>query len=76
MDVELASSEVDGEFCSSTDRFKPKTSYKIGICCFSAKCAALKRKTKDWMDLNQDNVSEWGNMSIHGVWVFFTEQAL
>ena len=39
--------------------------YKIGICCFSAKHAALRRKSKDWLAQNQDNVSEWGDMSIH-----------
>ena len=33
--------------------------YKIGICCFSAKHAALRRKSKDWLAQNQDNVSEW-----------------
>ena len=35
--------------------------YKIGICCFSAKHAALKRKSKDWLARNQSNVSwvEW-----------------
>jgi hypothetical protein len=31
--------------------------YQIGSCCFSAKHAALKRKSKDWMARNQDNVS-------------------
>jgi len=31
--------------------------YKIGICCFSAKHAALRRKCKDWLARNQDNVS-------------------
>jgi hypothetical protein len=36
--------------------------YKIDICCFSAKQAALRRKNKDWLARNQDNVSEWGNM--------------
>ena len=30
---------------------------KIGICCFSAKHAALRRKNKDWLVRNQDNVS-------------------
>ena len=25
--------------------------YKIGICCFSAKDAALRRKSKDWLFL-------------------------
>jgi len=38
--------------------------YKIGICCFYAKHAGLKRKSKDWLARNQDNVSEWGDMSI------------
>jgi len=38
--------------------------YKIGICCFSAWHAALRRKSKDWLARKQDNVSEWGNMSI------------
>ena len=37
--------------------------YKIGICCFSAKHAALRRKNKDWLAWNQDNV--W--ISIRGL---------
>ena len=41
--------------------------YKIGICCFSAKHAVLRRKSKDWLARNKDNVSEWGNMSIRGL---------
>ena len=32
--------------------------YEIGICCFSAKNAALKRKNKYCLAQNQDNVSE------------------
>jgi hypothetical protein len=48
--------------------FKPRSGqtkdYKIGIYCFSAKHAALRRKNKDWLAQNQDNVSEWGNVSI------------
>ena len=39
--------------------------YNIGICCFSTKHAVLRRKSKDWLARNQDNVSEWGDMSIH-----------
>jgi hypothetical protein len=39
--------------------------YKIGICCFSAKHAALRRNSKDWLARNQANVSEWSDMSIH-----------
>ena len=34
--------------------------YAICMCCFSAKYAALKRKRKDWMGRNQDNVSRVG----------------
>ena len=30
---------------------------KIGICCFFAKHAALRRKSKDWLTQNQNNVS-------------------
>jgi hypothetical protein len=41
--------------------------YKIGICCFSAKHAALRRKSKDWLDRNQNNVSEWSDMSTRGL---------
>jgi len=29
--------------------------YNIGICCFSANHAALRRKSKDWVARNQDN---------------------
>jgi hypothetical protein len=32
--------------------------YEIGICCFSAKHVTLKRKNKDWLAGNQDNMSE------------------
>jgi hypothetical protein len=39
--------------------------YKIVICCFfHVKQAALMRKSKGWLAPNQDNVLEWGNMSI------------
>jgi hypothetical protein len=31
--------------------------YKIGICCFSTKHAAFRRKSKDWLARNQNNVS-------------------
>jgi hypothetical protein len=37
------------------------------MCCFSAKHAALRRKSKDWLTRNQDNVYESGNMSICGL---------
>jgi hypothetical protein len=34
------------------------------MCCFSAKHATLRKKNKDCLAQNQDNVSEWGDMSI------------
>ena len=37
--------------------------YEIGICCFSTKHAASRRKSKDWLVRNQNNVSEWNDMS-------------
>ena len=40
---------------------------KIGICCLSAKHASLRRKTKNWLARNQDNVSKCGGMSIQGL---------
>jgi hypothetical protein len=60
----LVSSVVDRGFEPLSSQTK---NYKIGICCFSAKYVALRRKTKDWLARNQDNVSEWGDMSIHGL---------
>jgi len=33
------------------------------MCCFSAKYAASRRKRKDWLAWNQNNVSEWSKMS-------------
>ena len=57
----LASSAVDRGYEPRSDQTKE---YKIGICCFSAKNAELRRKSKDWLARNQDNVSAWGDMSI------------
>ena len=45
--------------------------YKIGICCFSAKHTALRRKSKDWLARNQNNVSEWSNMFTSGLLFLF-----
>ena len=41
--------------------------YVIGICCFSTKHVALRRKSKDWLAQNQNNVSEWSDMSTRGL---------
>ena len=60
----LASCAVDRGFEPQSGQTKD---YIIGICCFSAKHAALRRKSKDWLAGNQDNVSGWGDMSIRGL---------
>ena len=56
----LASSAVDRGFEPRSGQTKD---YTNGICCFSAKHAALRRKSKDWSARNQNNVSEWGDVS-------------
>ena len=52
-------------------RFKPQlgptNDYKVGICCFSAKHATLRRKSKDWLAQNRDDVSKWSDMYIRGL---------
>ena len=60
----LASSAVDRGFELRSGQTKD---YEIDICCFSAKHAALKRKGKYWLVRNQTNVSEWSDMSTHGL---------
>ena len=59
----LASSVVERGFEPRSD----ETRHKIGICCFSAKHVSLRRKSKDRLTQNQDNVFEWGDMSIRGL---------
>ena len=60
----LASSAVDRGFEPRSGQTKD---YQIGICCFSAKHASLRRKSKDWLDRNQNNVSEWSDISTRGL---------
>ena len=50
----LASSAVDRGFEPRSGQTKD---YKISIYCFSAKHAALRRKSKDGLARNQNNVS-------------------
>ena len=57
---------------SAEDRgFEPRSGqtkdYTIGMCFFSTKHAALRRKGEDGLARNQNNVSEWGNMSTCGL---------
>jgi hypothetical protein len=60
----LASSVVDRGFEPRSYQTKH---YNIGICCFYEKHAALRRKSKDWLARNQNNVSEWSGMSTRGL---------
>jgi hypothetical protein len=55
----LALSAVDHGFEPRSGQTKD---FRIGICCFSTKHAALRRKSKDWLVRNQNNVSEWSDM--------------
>jgi len=56
----IDSNVVDCLFELTSGQTKEKT---IGICCFSAKHAALRRKDKEWVAQNLDIVSEWSDMS-------------
>jgi hypothetical protein len=56
----LATSAID---CGYELRSCQTKEYQIGMCCFSAKNAALRRKNKDWLARNQNNVSEWSDIS-------------
>ena len=60
----LVSSAIDHGFETRSGLTKD---YEIGICCFSAKHAALRRKSKYRLARNQDNVFEWGDMTICGL---------
>ena len=59
----FVSSEVDCGFKPLSGKTRD---FKIGICCFSVVHAALRSKNKDSVARNQD-VSEWWNMSTHGL---------
>ena len=59
----LALSAVDRGFESRSGQTKD---YKIGICRYSTKHAALRRRAKR-LAQNQDNVSKWSDMSTHGL---------
>ena len=57
---------------SAVDRgFKPRSGqtkdYEFGMCCLSAKHAALRRNSKDWLDRKQNKVSDWSDMSTRGM---------
>ena len=57
----LTLSVVDREFEPGSVQTKD---YKVDICRFSTKHAALRSKSKYWLAWNQNNVSDSGDMSI------------
>ena len=60
----IASGVVDRGFEPRSGQTKD---YEIGICCFSSKHAALRRKSKYELARNHDNMFGWGEMSIRGI---------
>ena len=58
----LASSAVGPGFEPRSGHTKD---YEIGMCCFSSKYTALRRKRKDWSARNQNKVSS--GVSIRGL---------
>ena len=48
-------------------RSRKTKDYKIGFCCFSAKHVALRRKIKDWLARNQNNMTERSDISTRGM---------
>ena len=60
----FASNTVDRRF---ETRSSSTQGYKIGICCFSGKHSTLRRKSKDWLSRNQNNMSECVDMSSRGL---------
>ena len=60
----LASSAEDPGFKPRSGQTKD---YNIGVCCSLAKYVSLRRKGKKWLARNQNNVSDWSNMSTRGL---------
>ena len=60
----LASCAIDRGFESRSGQTKD---YQLVFVAYNAKHAKLRRKSKDWLARNQDNVSEWSGMYIRGL---------
>ena len=60
----LASSVVHRGFEPRSGQTKDN---KIGMCCFSAKYTALRKKGKDWLARHKNNVTEWSDRSTRGL---------
>ena len=51
-------------YCGFEPRTGQTNDYKIVIFCFPAKHISIRKKSKDWLARNQNNVSEWSDMFI------------
>ena len=60
----LTTSVVDLDFEPRSGQAKD---YEIGICCFSAKHAALRSKSIDWLTRDSNNVFKWSGMYNRGL---------
>ena len=57
---------VDRGFRTPVDHLRSGESNnnKTGVCCFSPNHAAIMNKSKNWLDQNQDNASDWSDIAI------------
>jgi hypothetical protein len=51
----------------SSSRSGQTKDYQLVFVAYDAKHVELRRKSKDWLARNQDNVSEWSDMYIRGL---------
>ena len=66
MIIMFASNVVDRVFETRSGQTRDNT---VGICYFSVKHEVLRIKNKHWLALNQDNVSDWSDISLRGLFV-------
>ena len=57
---------VDSRFRTPVDHLRSGQSNnnKTGVFCFSPNHAAIMNKSKNWLDQNQDNASDWSDIAI------------
>ena len=48
--------------------FKPWSNQRLELVFGASPLSTQRWKSKDWLAQNQDNVSEWSNMSPYGLW--------
>ena len=53
--------------CGFESRSSQTKDYQLVFVTYNAKHPELRRKSKDWLAWNQDNVSEWSDMYIRGL---------